>query len=516
MSLSRSISLPLLAAGAALMLTACSDDDVTTDSPVLVPPPETSVVDDVEVPGEYEFASNFVTGASSVSYSGQIFRHVLIADLKDFIGDLTEDVDEGDFDAAGEGDIVAALDFFYRFDSATSGDEEIGIETDPETRQKTYNDISSGKDLVGKTAGNDSKTDHQNWTDGDFAGWDTTEITQYGGGTTTPEQLILAYFETLEANAFARRDGDARHPVDGNGNRVTSQSLPVHLTESGLDLAQLVQKFLLGAVPYSQGTDDYFDDDVEGKGLLTSNAAADDPGKPYTTLEHQFDEGVGYFGAARDYLAYTDEEIAGKGGRDGYADGYHDTNGDGAIDLLSEYNFGNSVNAGKRDRGSDDAAKTDYTGAAMGALLEARAIISATVGRELLDDELAAVQTLRDQAVLAWEKAIAATVVHYINDTLQDMADFGSNNYSFADHAKHWSELKGFALGLQFNPRSQLTNDEFADFHDKVGDAPVLPSASAGEISAYKGRLLSARDLLQEAYGFADANMGDDDGEGGW
>ena len=70
-----------------------------------------------------------------------------------------------------------------------------------------------------------------------------------------------------------------------------------------------------GAVGFSQGADDYLDDDTEGKGLLADHTAADE-GKPYTALEHAWDEGFGYFGGARNYLLYTDEEIAGEGGRD--------------------------------------------------------------------------------------------------------------------------------------------------------------------------------------------------------
>ena len=57
----------------------------------------------------------------------------------------------------------------------------------------------------------------------------------------------------------------------------------------------------------------------------------------------------------------------------------------------------------------------------------------------------------RDAALSAWEKAIAATVVHYINDVIGDME---AEDYSFYDHAKHWSEMKGFALSFQFNRRS--------------------------------------------------------------
>ena len=36
------------------------------------------------------------------------------------------------------------------------------------------------------------------------------------------------------------------------------------------------------------------------------------------------------------------------------------------------------------------------------------------------------------------------------------MTDYNNadGSYSYANHAKHWGELKGFALGLQFNPWS--------------------------------------------------------------
>ena len=76
--------------------------------------------------------------------------------------------------------------------------------------------------------------------------------------------------------------------------------------------------------------------------------------------------------------------------------------------------------------------------------------------------------------------------------------------------------MKGFALGLQFNPYSPVTNEDFEQFHSLVGDAPVLESATAGEISAYKESLSDARTILINSYGFDAANEGDANGEGGW
>ena len=66
-------------------------------------------------------------------------------------------------------------------------------------------------------------------------------------------------------------------------------------------------------------------------------------------------------------------------------------------------------------------------------------------------------QGFRDTALMAWEKSIAATAVHYVNDTLGDYENFGTDSFELrSDLAKHWSELKGFVVSLQFNRRSPL------------------------------------------------------------
>ncbi|MFM9597134.1 hypothetical protein ACKI1O_48190, partial [Streptomyces scabiei] len=96
---------------------------------------------------------------------------------------------------------------------------------------------------------------------------------------------------------------------------------------------------------------------------------------------HQFDEGFGYFGAARNYLEYSDDEIAGKDGRDEFKAGYNDYSSDGQIDLASEYNWGNSTNAAKRDRGAE--VRTDFTAAAMNAFIAGRKLINEAVGNDL-------------------------------------------------------------------------------------------------------------------------------------
>lgn len=453
-------------------------------------------------PSTYAFESRFVAGESSVSYSGQTARQMLIEELKTYIGTLDAQIDGGTFEPTADGDVVAALDFYFRFDSASDGSTPLRLTTTPALAQATFDDISTDKDLVGKIAGNDTATDHTDWSTG-FVGWSDATIATDGGSITNPEGLVRAFFEQIEALALLRAQGNQPTGPDG-------EALPVYVSAEGLDLQQLTQKFLIMAINFSQGADDYLDDDVDGKGLKASNAAPESGA--HSALEHAWDEGFGYFGAARDYAAYTDDEIAVKGGRDDWQ-GYHDSDGDGAIDLKSEYNFGASQNAAKRDRGS--VVATDFTGDAMTAFLTGRAIIAAADG-ELTADQMTALVAQRDAAIGAWEKAIAATVVHYINETVVHLDAIGGDSWDFLAYAKGWSEAKGFALGFQFNRRSPLSAEQFAMLHTKLGDRPVSPKAEATAIAAYRAGLLEARGILAQAYGFDAANVGDDNGQNGW
>ncbi len=453
---------------------------------------ETLTIDVDDVLDVYAF-TNVLSNSDSVSYSGQVARHVLILELNNYINSgLQADLDNGMLTTRAE--VLAKLRSFYETTSddydLDLGERMLTVSTTPDRMQNTLKDISSSKkDLAGKIAGNDEKGQHKDWS---------TEFISFGAkGAYSPDSLIGHFFEVIADNAEAYLNGEIRK--DFAGNDITK----IYLGSNGLDYKQLVQKTLLGAVAFSQGADDYLDNDTENKGLLTDNVNLVD-GKNYTNLEHQYDEGFGYFGAARDYLSYTDDEIASKGGRENFQ-GMHDTNADGSIDLTSEFNFGHSVNAAKRDRGTaSSAAPTDFTEAAMKAFLKGRAIISAHVGSALTTEQMDALLAERDIALENWEKAIAATAVHYINDSVADYNSFGTSEFNYSDLAKHWSELKGFAISLQFNRFSPLSDEQFAEVMSLIGDAPVL---NADQVADYVADLIAARDIMQQAYGFDATNV---------
>ncbi|MCJ8296631.1 MAG: DUF4856 domain-containing protein, partial [Colwellia sp.] len=396
------------------------------------------------------------TTQSSVSYGGQSARHALIAELKHYIGKggLQADLDNGDLTT--KADVIAKLNSLYNADENSWDALNITFTT---AKQTKFSELSSSyKSLKDKVAGQDTGGQHKDWST-EFAGWGAK-------GSTTPVDLIDTYFQQIADIAIDNLGNNRYAP---GADQVAENEIPVYVTDNGLDLNQLIQKFLLMSVTYSQATDDYLDED---KGLATDNISGDKEGtKDYTKLEHQFDEGFGYFGAARDYLAYNDNEIAGKVStdEDGRSDwnGQHDTDGDGAIDLKSEKNFGNSVNAAKRDRsskllpdGSANPAATDYTTQAMEAFLQGRKLINDNAGMDLTADQKAELLTYRDAALNAWERGVVATVIHYINDLDADLAKVGTAEFDYATTAKHFSELKGFALGLQFNPYSPIAGTD--------------------------------------------------------
>jgi hypothetical protein len=456
--------------------------------------PPTDDPDLGQAPDDYVFSSRFEVGQSSVAYSGQTFRQVLVVALKQEIAEIQSEIDAGSVFTAGE--VRSRLQFYYEFDGETAGALEHGVFASPAPLQSTWADIAEGKDLRSKIAGNDEIGQHHDWSS-EFVGWGAK-------GSVAPDTLVGEWMDALDSAAVAHSSGVI--PTDPSGAQI-----PVfYVSANGLDYAQLLEKFLLGAVNFSQGADDYLDDDVDGKGLLAVNSEPDDEGKPYSALEHHWDEAFGYWGAARDYLDYSDDEIAGKDGRPEYATGAHDVDGDGFIDLGSEINFGAAVNAAKRDRESHEDAQTDFSGDTMRAFLRGRHIIASAEG-DLDEDQFGALVEQRDAVVLGWERTLAATAVHYFNETLRDM---GAGDDDFVSHAKHWGELKGFLLALQFNPHSPLADDELEAIHGLVGMGPVSPDDAAA--AEYRVDLAEARDRLGAAYGFDTANLGDATGTGGW
>lgn len=486
----------LAIAVSAALLAACGSDDNKKDDKKVV-----------NAPATYTFDSKVTAGESSVSYSGQVARNTLINELKTLIGsDLTSDLGDLGVEAAVKQKLALVYEGGTSGGTPNSGSADltnknvytfavgvtpVGLSKKTSTatfEEADYGSINAGKNLVAKIAGVDNDLAR-----GEFVGWNIAAVTIPGnvtgkkddsdnpvdttGERSKPHALVQSWFDAVAANAAK---GDA-HPGDD------------YVSETGLNYKQLTQKFLLGAVAFSQASNDYLKD---SKGLAKDNSKGDKNGtKPYTPLEHQWDEGFGYFGAARDYNNYTDAQLAKK--PDYKQD--NDTNGDNVIDLDSEYTFAMAQYANKRDL---SIAGADYSKTIMDAFLKGRQIIQDNFGTNPVTDGKSAAYhaDIAEQAKIVitnWEKIFAANVIHYINATLEDMAAINGND--LGELPKHWSEMKGFALALQFNPEktSAMTLAQLKQLHTLLEQAPKLTNDAA-----YRKQLEDARTLLKTTFKF--------------
>ncbi len=430
-----------------------------------------------EEPRSYTFESRFTPGASSVSTEGQAARLAQQVALVDHIEGLEERLATGAL-APVEGSVVAELEVFFSCAMGACEGEGHGVTLALPTAQATLGDIATGKTLVGKLAGNDPVGQRREWLTAGVRGWSEP---------LSPEGLLRAWFAQVEEGALRIANGD--NPLDPTGAPITAP----HITSEGHHLAELTEKLLFGALALSQASDDYLDDDLEGKGLLSDNSSAEDGGS-YSGLEHAWDEGFGYFGAARDAGDFTPEEAAGSGGRAEFQRA-HDANGDGVIDLVSEHNWGVARYAAQRDRDGGTRLLHD----AFESFVAGRALIT-SAGGALSAAQLEELKRRRDAALRAWEGALAASVVHYLNEVVA-LLDVPAAEWSFAEHAKGWSELKGLALSFQFNPRSAVQGADFDALHAAIGLRPTLPSSP--EAAAHREALLAARARLGALFGFS-------------
>ena len=415
-----------------LMLTIGCEDEEATDN-------DTDTMT-METPTEFVFESRFEehAGESSVSYSGQVVRNLLVNDIKSLIASNV-----------GGGN-TATINSMMAND-----DPNLAIYTGSglNTVQTKYHDISTSQ-LNDRLAAVTSYADPG-----------------YGANA---QDMITGW--VAESEGYSVRPG-------------------------GLDLGQMTQKVMWGAIAYWQGTSKYM-----SKIPNDDNTMSDD-GDPYTAMEHHWDESFGYFGAARDYnTGYSDDT-------DRKTDPYNDSNGDGLIDFKTEYNMGWAVTAAKRDLVDGVSVDYDFTKTIFDAYLEGRTLI---YNQAPLDEIL----VQRDIILNTWEKVVAAVSIHYINDTMNDLEALisaGDSNLAWdnlpesGDGYKyniHWAEMRAYAHGLIYNDFKLISDADIATVLGYMGTAPAYNDGSDfSAMQTLHDNLALAKPILQAAYGFSDAHM---------
>ena len=394
----------------------------------------------METPTEFVFESRFEehAGESSVSYSGQVVRNLLVNDIKSLIASNV---------GGGNTSTINSM--------MANDDPNLAIYTGSSlnTLQTKYHDISTSQ-LNDRLAAVTSYTDPG-----------------YGANA---QNMITGWI--AESEGYSVRPG-------------------------GLDLGQMTQKVMWGAIAYWQGTSKYM-----SKIPNDDNTMSDD-GDPYTAMEHHWDESFGYFGAARDYnTGYSDDT-------DRKTDPYNDSNGDGLIDFKTEYNMGWAVTAAKRDLVDGVSVDYDFTKTIFDAYLEGRTLI---YNQAPLDEIL----VQRDIILNTWEKVVAAVSIHYINDTMSDLEALiaaGDANLAWdnlpesGDGYKyniHWAEMRAYAHGLIYNDFKLISDADIATVFGYMGTAPAYNDGSDfSAMQTLHDNLALAKPILQAAYGFSDAHM---------
>ena len=343
---------------------------------------------------------------NTVSYSGQIARHVQHDSLKD---------------RSTKGSYTEMVAYYEGSDKnkqiwAPASKDGFPI------KQTLLNEISSGKNLSGKTYGG--------------------TITAWPNNMTGPE-VIDFWMNKAAAN-----------PKD---------------VSVGLNYQQLLSKFIMGAVFYNQAVDNYLDEKMRADTKPNDKPYKD--GACYTGKEHSWDEAFGYWGAAAHSLLLSAEQnynIAKK--KDLVSADYNE---DGVVDLKSEYVFAHAYYASSFDKGG----KTSYMEDITRAFLDGRKLITSANGEKLTDAQRS--ELMGYVAIISenWQKVIAESVFKYAGSTYKSLValeDVSNDDLAkeFGKYMKYWGELKGFSMALQVGKDN--IGESATKLNRMIGFGPIL------------------------------------------
>ena len=271
---------------------------------------------------------------------------------------------------------------------------------------------------------------------------------------------------------------------------------------------------------YNQAVDNYLDEK-----LRADNKPNDKPykeGAAYTGKEHSWDEAFGYFGTPVHTLTLSPQAVyeinkqGSKSEKPEDALALADYNKDGAVDLKSEMAFGPAYYAAGFDKSG-----TDYLHTITRAFIDGRKVITEANGAALTDEQRGALQGYAETIRTNWEQVLAEAVFKYAGSVYKDLGKLevildsgGDPAKAFRAYAKHWGELKGFALALQTG-RDNL-GETAVRLNRIIGFGPVLLNLSqvtdidsqgnyvkdeSKPLATYQYDMLKLQDLMVSAFG---------------
>ncbi|MCV6593723.1 MAG: DUF4856 domain-containing protein [Silicimonas sp.] len=329
---------------------------------------------------------------NSVVYTGQVARNLMIDSLKKLAGQADGGANAAELEAT-------MLDYFNGTEGELAIVSHKGKDDFP-IKQTTITEISGSANLAGKTY------------KGLVPGWP---------GNMTGGEVMQHLIK------HAAKSNKGFDPV------------------TGYDYGQLLQKFAIGAVSYSQAVDNYLDEKLAADNKPNNKPYKD--GAYYTGKEHSWDEAFGYFGAPAHALSLEPTQAYAISKKKDLAAG--DANGDGMIDLKSEMTFGNAYYAADADKSG-----TDYLPTITSAFIEGRKLIASADGAALTDAQRAQLVAYAATIEEEWTKVLAEATFKYAGSVYKDIEKIRADKANvdpklYRAYAKHWGELKGFAMALQ-------------------------------------------------------------------
>ncbi len=352
----------------------------------------------------------------SVSYSGQIARHVLHDSLKALAS-------KGNGENAAELE-AQMLSYFNGSDEDLPIIAPVSKDGFP-VKQETVNAISSGKNISGK------------FYNGLMPAWP---------GAQSGKDVVLS----MISKAAASEGG--------------------YDAENGYDWGQLISKYTMGAMMYNQSVDNYLDEKLDAD--QKPNDAPYSEGAAYTGKEHVWDEGFGYWGAPAHALSLTPAQAYAVAKQSDLAAA--DANGDGVVDLKSEYVFGPAYYAAGAD--NSGTKTTTYLPDIMRAFVSGRELITSAGGEALTDAQRSELKAYAATIESNWEKVLAEATFKYAGSVYADIAaleeaEGEDKAKAYRNYVKHWGELKGFAMALQTG-RNNL-GETAVELNNLIGFGPV-------------------------------------------
>lgn len=223
---------------------------------------------------------------------------------------------------------------------------------------------------------------------------------------------------------MANNSGSTTTASSGTAGLLTRGNGKTILVDAnGREYTQLIEKGLMGATFYNQVANNYLTEDKIGSAVNNTDMADTANGKYYTDMEHHFDEAFGYMGFPTDFSSSY--------------------SGSGTVRFWGKYS-----NTADDDIQSNDALMNAYKLGRAAIVAKDYSVLNSQV--DIIYNE--------------FDRVIAATAIHYINDVLTD-----SNT---GDRHHHLSEAYAFIRALRYANifKRKLSDTEVAELYEtKIG-----------------------------------------------